>query len=86
MEPKYKIIKVAHELGHAYDANFGLLDDRVMLVDGQAMLRREVRAIFHENSIRQQLNMTMRKSVHDVKTLLVNGQPMTYPLPYVARH
>lgn len=84
--PEDKIIKIAHELSHAYDANFGLMDDRMIMVDGQVMLSREVRAIYHENMIRKELKKNLRNNVHGVKMMIVDGEPITYPLPYIARH
>jgi len=84
--PKDKMIKVAHELSHAYDANYGLMDSRAMLLSGRVILKREVRAIYHENIIRKELNIPLRKRVDNTKTLIVAGEPYTYPLPYQARH
>lgn len=84
--PKDNLVKVAHELGHAYDANFGLMDDRTILLDGQAILSREVRAIYHENMIRKDLNLNLRESIQNTRMMIVDGEPITYPLPPIARN
>lgn len=84
--PKNGLFKIAHELGHAYDANFGLMDSRAMIIDRQVVLKREIRAVYHENKIRLELKKPLRKSMKDIKMMIVDGSPVTYPLPYLARH
>ncbi|MEM0941795.1 MAG: hypothetical protein AAF600_17495 [Bacteroidota bacterium] len=81
-----KLTCLAHELAHAFDANFGLLDDRLMIVNGGAMTAREIRAIYHENKIRKELGKSLRRSIHEVDTWIVNGEPITYILPDSARN
>ncbi|MEM8939084.1 MAG: M91 family zinc metallopeptidase [Bacteroidota bacterium] len=80
-----KLVCLAHELAHAFDANFGLMDDRLMMVNGGATTAREVRAIYHENKIRKELGKQLRRSVHEVDTWIVRGEPITYILPDAAR-
>lgn len=84
--PKHKKIKLAHELAHAYDANFGLLDDRLMQAYGIVMPAREIRALFHENMIRKELRKELRIDLNYGSSLVVNGVPYTYPLPVPARY
>lgn len=84
--PEHKKIKLAHELSHAYDANYGLLDDQLMQAYGEIMSAREIRALYHENVIRKELHMPMRINASTGKALIWEGQPYTYPLPVPARH
>ena len=84
--PKHKKIKLAHELGHAFDANFGLMDDRLMQAYGLIIPAREIRALYHENMIRKDLKRPLRLEANDSKALVVNRMPYTYPLPIPARY
>ena len=84
--PEDKLIIVAHELSHAYDANYGLMDDRKMILTGRRILYREIRAIYHENKIRNEMNMKLRRKVNGVNTLISDGEPFTYDLPSTAKH
>ncbi len=84
--PEHKKIKLAHELSHAYDANYGLLDDQLMQAYGEIMSAREIRALFHENMIRKELNMSLRKKASTGKALVWGDMPYTYPLPVPARY
>jgi len=84
--PKDKLIIVAHELSHAYDANYGLMDDRKMTLTGRRILYREIRAIYHENKIRKEMNLRLRRKVNGVNTLISDGEPFTYDLPSTAKH
>ncbi|WP_370086846.1 hypothetical protein [Ekhidna sp.] len=84
--PKQKKICLAHELGHAYDANFGLVDDRLMHAYGEIMPAREIRALFHENMIRKDLHRQLRKELTSGSSLIADGMPFTYPLPVPARY
>lgn len=86
-EPRHKTLKLAHELAHAYDANYGLLDDRLIRVYGVVIPAREVRALYHENIIRQELGKQLRREMKNgMKAMIVDGVPHTYPLPVPARH
>ena len=83
--PDHKLINLAHELSHAYDANYGLLDDRLRMINRKVMVAREVRALYHENIIRQELKKRLRTEANGIPVMIVNGQPYTYPLPASAR-
>jgi hypothetical protein len=85
--PKHKKIRLAHELSHAYDANFGLLDDRLIRVYGIVIPAREVRALYHENIIRKELGKQLRAELKNgMRAMVVDGVPHTYPLPIPARY
>lgn len=85
--PKHKLIKLAHELSHAYDANYGLLDDRLVKVYGIVIPAREVRALYHENIIRTELGKKLREELKNgMRALVVDGIPHTIPLPVSARY
>ena len=84
--PKLGIISLAHELSHAFDANFGLMDDRLMQIYGEVISAREVRALFHENMIRKELKMKLKYKAKSGGALILNGMPYTYPLPVSARY
>ena len=84
--PEHKIIGLAHELSHAYDANYGLLDDQLMQAYGEIMSAREIRALFHENMIRQELHLKLRVNAKTGGALIWDGKPYTYPLPVSARY
>ncbi len=83
---RHKKMHLAHELAHAYDANFGLLDDRLVQAYGMIIPAREVRALFHENMIRRELHKKLRIDLKNGSSALVaNGIPYTIPLPFPAR-
>lgn len=84
--PTLGIITLAHELAHAYDANYGLLDDRLMYAYGEVMLAREIRALYHENLIRKELGMRLKYKAITGGALIFNGKPFTYQLPVLARY
>ncbi|MEP1032267.1 M91 family zinc metallopeptidase [Ekhidna sp.] len=84
--PEHKKIKLAHELSHAYDANYGLLDDQLMQAYGEIMSAREIRALFHENMIRKEMNIKLRIKANTGGALVWEGMPYTYPLPVPARY
>ncbi|WP_436516589.1 M91 family zinc metallopeptidase [Ekhidna sp. To15] len=84
--PALGLIKLAHELSHAYDANYGLLDDRLMPAYGEVMSAREIRALYHENIIRKELKVRMKYKANTGSALIWQGMPFTYPLPVCARY
>lgn len=84
--PKLKKIRLAHELTHAYDANFGLMDDRLTHANGRIASTREIRALYHENMIRKDMNKKLRVQLKHGSALIVDGEPYTLPLPVSARH
>lgn len=79
------LICLAHELAHAYDANYGLLDNRILNVNGETMIAREIRAIYHENNIRREMKRPYRESAQGIRSWIVDGKPITYVLPEAAR-
>lgn len=84
--PANKTIQLAHELSHAYDANYGLLDDKLMMSYGEVMSAREIRALYHENMIRKEMNMKLRTKIKTGGAFVWDGVPYTYPLPVPARY
>ncbi|MEP1032266.1 hypothetical protein [Ekhidna sp.] len=84
--PALGIIKLAHELAHAYDANYGLLDDQLMPAYGEVMSAREIRALYHENIIRKEMEMKLKFKANTGGALVWKGVPYTYPLPVPARY
>lgn len=84
--PEHKKITLAHELSHAYDANYGLVNDKLIHAYGEVMSAREIRALYHENMIRKEMNMELRKDANTGEALIWEGTPYTYPLPVSARH
>ena len=79
-------LTLAHELSHAYDANYGLMDDRLTKIKGMTMSVREIRALFHENMIRKEMNKGYRKKAGSGHALISEGKPYTHPIPFRARH
>ena len=84
--PDHGVMSLAHELSHAFDANYGLLDDRLMYAYNEVMSAREIRALFHENTIRHEMNKKMRIDAKTGRAFLWDGKPYTYPLPVSARY
>ncbi|MEO9484841.1 MAG: hypothetical protein ABJG47_15385 [Ekhidna sp.] len=84
--PSLKKIRLAHELSHAYDANFGLLDDRLAYANGRVVSTREIRALYHENMIRKDLKKKLRIELPYGSALVMDGEPYTFPLPVSARY
>lgn len=82
--PSHRLIRLAHELSHAYDANFGLLDDRLRMINEHMIQAREIRAVYHENMIRGEMHKVLRSSASGHMVMLVDGKPYTYPLPVCA--
>jgi hypothetical protein len=81
--PRDGIIGLIHELGHSYDANFGMLDDRKVTINGEKEVIREIRAVYYENRVRQELGKPLRKRYVDGPKLLDgNKSPMFYPTPF----
>ena len=84
--PTHGILKLAHELSHAYDANFGLMDDRLISVNGGAMVAREIRALYHENIIRKEMNKDYRTVLKHGHAWIADDKPFTYTIPHLAGH
>ena len=60
---------LAHEMGHAYDANKGLLDKRKF----NGLERLEWQAVYWENLIRQELNKPLRQT-YGIISIINNGK------------
>ncbi|MXN91053.1 hypothetical protein GR160_07405 [Flavobacterium sp. Sd200] len=76
--PKTGIIGLGHELGHAYDANFGMLDSRRISINGGTEEIREVRGVYYENRIRQDLDKRLRPNYSGPSLLDGNKNPIYY--------
>ncbi|HMP26295.1 MAG TPA: M91 family zinc metallopeptidase [Saprospiraceae bacterium] len=77
-------ISLGHELAHAHDANYGLLDTRTTEINrGRAEIR-EIRAVYKENRIRGQMGKRLRKNYSGGPSLLdSNKQPVNYINPFL---
>ncbi len=84
--PTLGMMSLAHELAHAYDANYGLLNDELMHAYSEVMSTREIRALYHENIIRKELKLRLKLDANTGRPFLWEGMPFTYPLPVSARY
>ena len=75
-------IGLGHELGHAYDANFGMLDSRSVMINGGYEEIREIRAVYYENKIRQDFGMRLRQNYSGPRLLDSNKSPIYYHTPF----
>ena len=76
-------ITLGHELAHAHDANYGLLDTRTVEINGGRAEIREIRAVYKENRIRGQMGKRLRKNYSGGPSLLdTNKQPINYINPF----
>lgn len=82
--PKHTMIKLAHELSHAYDANYGLLNDQLIKENGEIVSVREIRAQYHENIIRKEINMHLRNIDNPKEMLISEEHSDSYFLPVSA--
>ena len=81
-------LSLGHELFHAYDANFGLLDRRLYMgINGGHEERTEFRASYFENQLRQRLNYPYRTFYNHTDPgappLLQNGNPINVSPPSI---
>ncbi|MBK8705370.1 MAG: hypothetical protein IPN33_18565 [Saprospiraceae bacterium] len=77
-------ISLGHELAHAHDANYGLLDTRRTEVNGGQSEIREIRAVYKENRIREQMGKKLRKNYNGGPNLLdSNKRPINYINPFL---
>lgn len=83
--PSTGIIGLGHELGHSYDANFGMLDSRKVEVNGGLEEIREIRAVYYENRIRQDLGKSLRKSYGGPRLLDGNKNPIYHSTPFLQK-
>jgi RHS repeat-associated protein len=83
--PKDGFITLGHEIGHVVDSNYGMLDSRRVKFNGGIEEIREIRAVYYENRIRQDMNMSLRKSYSDDGPKLINSlkNPMYIQLPSI---
>ncbi|MBK8706249.1 MAG: hypothetical protein IPN33_23585 [Saprospiraceae bacterium] len=80
------ILGLGHEVGHAYDSNFGALDSREVNINGGSEERREIRAVYHENRIRQDLGKSLRERYVDGPKLIDgNKQPINSTPPLLQK-
>ena len=78
-------LNLVHEMRHAADASTGQLDGSIVNADGVLFVRREIRAVYTENMVRQQRGMnSVRESMGSV-SMLKNGNPVNAPLPELNR-
>lgn len=59
---------LAHEMAHAFDANYGLIDGRIE----NGLVRKEWQAVYWENSIREELALPLRVK-YGTTNILNNG-------------
>lgn len=78
---------LAHELGHAYDASSGTLDSREVMINGGLEEIREIRAVYYQNRISQDLGKSLRKRYRQdgPKLLDSNKNPIFYPTPFLQK-
>ena len=77
-------IQLGHELAHAHDSNYGLLDSRPTKINGEFVTIREARAVYRENLMRRQLGMRLRTRYGDgqpARLLDANNNPINYTNP-----
>lgn len=84
--PRMGFITLAHELGHAYDANYGLMSDELITAYGEVMSAREVRALYHENIIRKEMDIRLKTEANTGSAMILEDIPFTYPIPVEARY
>jgi hypothetical protein len=76
---------LGHEMGHAFDADMGMLDSRRVNFNGGIEEIREIRAVYYENRIKQDLGQPLRKSYSESGPSLLNssGNPMYIQPPSI---
>ncbi len=77
------VVTLAHEIAHASDADKGLLDSRVVSVNGGSEEIREIRAVYKENLVRGQLGLPLRISYSGGASLINNGRPTNYEVSFL---
>lgn len=82
--PSDPTISMAHEMFHAYDANFGFLDYRKVSVNGGTEERHEIRAVHFQNQVAGALRKSLRSQyTSGGATLLNKGQPVNVSPPSI---
>lgn len=77
-------ITLAHEMGHAFDADMGMLDSRRVEFNGGFEEIREIRAVYYENRVRQDMGKSLLKNYNGGPKLLnSSGQPMFIQPPSI---
>ncbi|MEM7296877.1 MAG: RHS repeat-associated core domain-containing protein [Bacteroidota bacterium] len=77
---------LAHELGHLYDADNGLLDNRRVKIDDGFVEIREIRAQFYENTIRIEAGMNPEENYSGGPRLLdANNKPLYIVTPFILK-
>ena len=76
---------LGHEMGHAFDSDMGMLDSRRIEFNGGLEEIREIRAVYYENRIRQDLGKSLRKNYSSGGPNLLNssGNPMYIQPPSI---
>lgn len=79
------MIDLGHEMGHAFDADMGMLDSRRIQFNGGLEEIREIRGVYYENRIRQDLGKSLRKnySIDGPGLLNSSGKPMFIQPPSI---
>jgi len=84
--PSDGMFGLGHEIGHAYDANFGLLDSRRAPINGGFEEIREIRGVYYENRIRQDFGKSLRKNYSGGPSLIDSKKNPIFhqnPLPSI---
>ena len=76
---------LGHEMGHAFDSDMGMLDSRRIEFNGGLEEIKEIRAVYYENRIRQDLGKSLRKNYSSEGPNLLNssGNPMYIQPPSI---
>lgn len=79
------MITLGHEMGHGFDSDMGMLDSRRIMFNGKLEEIREIRGVYYENRIRQDLGKPLRDSYtsNGPKLLNSSGNPMFIQPPSI---
>ena len=73
-------LNLVHEMAHAYDSSFGLLNDEMV----KQVKKSEWQAIYNENIIRQELGLPLRTRY--LKATDTEGNDLGYTGPCFVKH